>query len=59
MGLECGKSVGVTNDRCEGIPKVGGRSAECPGPHGNQTGGWNSKLSGRGGPESAGGGVEV
>ena len=38
---------------------MGGRSAECPGPHGDQAGGWYSELNGRGGLESAGGCVGV
>ena len=36
-----------------------GRSAECPGPHGDQAGGWYSELNGRGGPERTGGCVGV
>ena len=37
---------------------MGGRSAECPGPHGDQVCGWYSELNGRG-PESAVGCVGV
>ena len=58
-GLKSGESVRVTDVRWEGVPEVGGRSAECPAPHGDQAGGWYSELNGRGGPESAGGCVGV
>ena len=48
------ESVRITHVRWEGVPEVGGRSAEGSGPHGSQAGG-HSELNGRGGPESAGG----
>ena len=38
---------------------MGGRSAECPRPHGDQAGGWYGELNGKGGPESAVGCVGV
>ena len=53
------ESVRITHVRWEGVPEVGGRSAEGSGPHGNQAGGRHIELNGRGGPESAGGCVGV
>ena len=58
-GLKSGKSVRITDVRWEGVPEVGGRSAEGSGPHGNQAGGRHSELNGRGGPGSAVGCVGV
>ena len=34
------ESVRITDVSWEGVPEVGGRLAECPGPHGDQAGGW-------------------
>ena len=39
------ESVRITHVRWEGVPEVGGRSAEGSGPHGNQACGRHSELN--------------